>query len=190
LLLLLFDQVHQKEKFDLKLALARSVGWWLVIGEVSVGLEDCLAQDVLLVLGMISDRPAEVKDRAVPGHWEGDLLLGGRPAGIAALVEPVSRCTQLVALPDGHRAEPVRVALAQSIASLPSQMCRSLTGRALRGPAARVPRAQLNERAAADSQAPTPRSKGTQHHAAGAATHRAQQPARSLPCSRQLRRST
>jgi IS30 family transposase len=76
---------------------------------------------------MISDRPAEAQDRAVPGHWEGDLLLGKRATGIATLVERTSRYTQLVALPGGHRAEPVRDALAQSIASLPSQLRRSLT---------------------------------------------------------------
>jgi IS30 family transposase len=76
---------------------------------------------------MISERPAEVEDRAVPGHWEGDLLLGSRASGIATLVERTSRYTQLVALPDGYRAEPVRTALAASISSLPSQLWRSLT---------------------------------------------------------------
>jgi IS30 family transposase len=76
---------------------------------------------------MISDRPAEAEDRAVPGHWEGDLLLGKRPTGIATLVERTSRYTQLVALPGGHKAEPVRAALARGIASLPSQLRRSLT---------------------------------------------------------------
>ena len=76
---------------------------------------------------MISERPAEVEDRAVPGHWEGDLLLGSRASGIATLVERTSRYAQLVALPNGYRAEPVRAALAQSIGSLPSQLRRSLT---------------------------------------------------------------
>ena len=76
---------------------------------------------------MISERPAEVEDRAVPGHWEGDLLLGKRPTGIATLVERTSRFTQLVALPDGYRAEPVWLALRQSICSLPVQLRRSLT---------------------------------------------------------------
>jgi IS30 family transposase len=75
----------------------------------------------------ISERPAEVADRAVPGHWEGDLLLGKRPSGIATLVERTSRYVQLVVLPDGSQAEPVRVALTASIRSLPAQLCRSLT---------------------------------------------------------------
>jgi IS30 family transposase len=76
---------------------------------------------------MISERPAEVADRAVPGHWEGDLLLGKRPTGIATLVERQTRYCQLVALPDGHGAEAVRDALAGSIGSLPEQLRRSLT---------------------------------------------------------------
>ena len=76
---------------------------------------------------LISERPADVEDRAVPGHWEGDLLMGTKPSAIATLVERSSRFTQLVALPDGHKAEPVRVALTASIASLPEQLRRSLT---------------------------------------------------------------
>ena len=76
---------------------------------------------------LISERPAEAQDRAVPGHWEGDLLLGSRPTAIATLVERSTRFTQLIALPDGYRAEPVRLALAASIATLPEQLRRSLT---------------------------------------------------------------
>ena len=76
---------------------------------------------------MISERPAEVSDRAVPGHWEGDLLLGKLPTGIATLVERQTRYCQLVALPDGHGAEAVRDALIRSIGSLPEQLRRSLT---------------------------------------------------------------
>ena len=76
---------------------------------------------------MISARPAEVADRAVPGHWEGDLLLGRKPSGIATLVERTTRYCQLIALPDGLNAEPVRTALAANIGALPEQLRRSLT---------------------------------------------------------------
>jgi IS30 family transposase len=76
---------------------------------------------------MISARPAEVADRAVPGHWEGDLLLGRKPSGIATLVERTTRYCQLIALPDGLSAEPVRTALATNIGALPKQLRRSLT---------------------------------------------------------------
>src|SRR5436190_21038653 len=76
---------------------------------------------------MISERPAEVEDRAVPGHWEGDLLLGKLPTAVATLVERQTRYCQLVALPEGHGAEAVRDALICSIGSLPEQLRRSLT---------------------------------------------------------------
>lgn len=76
----------------------------------------------------VSQRPAEAADRAVPGHWEGDLLIGkaGRCA-IATLVERQSRFTMLVELPDGRRAEPVRTALAETIQRLPDALKRTLT---------------------------------------------------------------
>jgi IS30 family transposase len=75
----------------------------------------------------ISERPAEAADRAVPGHWEGDLLFGTETSAIATLVERQTRYCQLVALPDGKRADHVRAALARSIATLPEQLWRSLT---------------------------------------------------------------
>ena len=78
---------------------------------------------------MISDRPPEVEDRAVPGHWEGDLLMGNRESqsAIATLVERSTRYLQLIALPEGTEAERVADALAKSIATLPAQLRRSLT---------------------------------------------------------------
>jgi IS30 family transposase len=76
---------------------------------------------------MISERPAEAEDRAVPGHWEGDLLLGKLPSAIVTLVERSSRFTQLIALPNGRKGEHVRLALVASIATLPEQLRRSLT---------------------------------------------------------------
>ena len=86
-------------------------------------------QGKLTEMVMISERPAEVEDRAVPGHWEGDLLMGNRqsPAAIATLVERSTRYCQLVALPEGTEAERVADALARSIATLPAQLRRSLT---------------------------------------------------------------
>lgn len=76
----------------------------------------------------ISERPAEVEDRAVPGHWEGDLLLGrsGR-SQVGVIVERSSRLVQLVALPENRKAATVRDAIAEKIIELPEQLARSLT---------------------------------------------------------------
>jgi len=77
---------------------------------------------------MISERPPEALDRAVPGHWEGDLLMGKEnKSAIGSLVERSTRFLMLVELPHGRGAEQVRVALTEVIKSLPASLRRSLT---------------------------------------------------------------
>jgi IS30 family transposase len=75
----------------------------------------------------ISERPAEAADRAVPGHWEGDIMFGASYSTIATLVERTSRFVLLVALPRGHGAEAVADALGEAVTTLPAQLRRSLT---------------------------------------------------------------
>ena len=74
----------------------------------------------------ISQRPAEAADRAVPGHWEGDLLFGTRTTAIGTLVERSTRFVMLFKLPSGVNAESARVGLTQKILTLPENLRRSL----------------------------------------------------------------
>jgi transposase, IS30 family len=75
---------------------------------------------------LISERPAEVEDRAVPGHWEGDLILGAKRTCIGTLVERSTRYVLLLRLTDGT-AESVRKAMTRSIKTLPRELFRSVT---------------------------------------------------------------
>lgn len=76
----------------------------------------------------ISQRPAEANDRAVPGHWEGDLIIGAsNRSSIGTLVERHTRFVMLLHLPNGHSAEQVREALVLKIQQLPVHLRRSIT---------------------------------------------------------------
>ena len=76
----------------------------------------------------ISERPAEAEDRAVPGHWEGDLIIGkGGKSQVATLVERHSRCVMLARIPYDRCADRVAIILSQRIGELPEQLRRSLT---------------------------------------------------------------
>jgi transposase, IS30 family len=77
---------------------------------------------------MISDRPAEVEDRAVPGHWEGDLIKGENGlSSVGTLVERTTRFVLLLHLPAGAGAEAVRDAITDKITILPAALRRTLT---------------------------------------------------------------
>lgn len=77
---------------------------------------------------MISERPAEVEDRAAPGHWEGDLILGaGGRSAVGTLVERTTRYVLLLHLPGDHTASTVEAAMCKAIATLPGELMRSVT---------------------------------------------------------------
>jgi IS30 family transposase len=90
------------------------------VGERRGGIKDMVG---------ISERPAEVEDRAVPGHWEGDLILGSVSSGsaIGTLVERASRYVMLLHLPHDHGADAVQGAMVEAMSRLPEELRQTLT---------------------------------------------------------------
>jgi IS30 family transposase len=77
---------------------------------------------------MISERPPEAEDRAVPGHWEGDLIIGkGCKSAVGTLVERTTRYVMLLHLPEGRDARLVEQAMRQAIGTLPAELARTIT---------------------------------------------------------------
>lgn len=77
---------------------------------------------------MISDRPATVEDRAIPGHWEGDLIIGkADKSAIGTLVERTTRYAVLIHLPKDHSAQALNQAIAQKMSCFPTELTKSLT---------------------------------------------------------------
>lgn len=87
-----------------------------------------VARQAIPDMVMITDRPPEVADRAVPGHWEGDLIMGaGNASAIITLVERATRFVILQRVPYDHNALRVSILLAQAMERLPQMLRRSLT---------------------------------------------------------------
>jgi len=89
---------------------------------------ECIGTGRIREMVMISQRPPEAADRAIPGHWEGDLIVGkGGRSAIGTLVERLSRYVMLVHLPNGRDAEAVRLALSEQVQRLPAELRQTLT---------------------------------------------------------------
>ena len=118
----LYVQARGELRTELKLSLRRGLVRRMPHGSTRVR--------AARIAGMtnISDRPAEVDDRAVPGHWEGDLIIGkGGKSQVATLVERSSRLVMLLRVPHDRTADRVALILSQAMRRLPEVLARSLT---------------------------------------------------------------
>jgi len=125
------ETIYQALYVQAKGGLRREVASWLRTGRVHrrphrkpTERQSRMATPMI----MISERPAEATDRAVPGHWEGDLIIGkNHGSAIGTLVERTTRFVMLLHLPDGYAPAAVRDALVTKIQTLPTALTKSLT---------------------------------------------------------------
>ena len=125
------ETIYQALYVQARGGLRREVAAWLRTGRAQRRPHqrpDQRQQRMAHPMIMISERPAEAADRAVPGHWEGDLIMGAHnKSAIGTLVERTTRFVMLLHLPNGSAPAAVRDALAAKILTLPEQLRRSLT---------------------------------------------------------------
>jgi IS30 family transposase len=125
------ETIYQALYVQAKGGLRREVATWLRTGRAARRPRtrpDQRRSRMATEMVMISDRPAEIADRAVPGHWEGDLIMGaGNRSAIGTLVERSTRFCLLLHLPEGYTPDKVRDALVAKIGTLPERLRGSLT---------------------------------------------------------------
>jgi IS30 family transposase len=125
------ETIYQALYVQAKGGLGREVAGWLRTGRIQRRPRqrpDQRRPRMATPMVMISERPAEVADRAVPGHWEGDLIIGkDHQSAIGTLVERTTRFVMLLHLPTGYRPVAVRDALITTMGTLPQQVRRTLT---------------------------------------------------------------
>jgi IS30 family transposase len=123
----IYQSLYVQSRGALRAELKRYLRWKRMARRTRGVPGDC-GRGKIRDMVMISARPPEAADRAVPGHWEGDLLIGrGGKSAIATLVERRSRFVMLAALPDGRSAENVNQAVGQRVKTLPEELRRTLT---------------------------------------------------------------
>lgn len=122
------ETIYQSLFVQSRGALRRELTKALRTGRARRRARGAMRQGARTDLVLIAERPAEVDDRSVPGHWEGDLIAGkGNRSAIGTLVERTSRFTMLFQLPAGKDADAVRAALTEVFPSLPAALRRTLT---------------------------------------------------------------
>lgn len=125
------ETIYQALYVQAKGGLRREVASWLRSGRIHRRPRrspDQRQQRMATRMVMISERPAEIADRAVPGHWEGDLIIGkDHKSAIGTLVERSTRFVMLLHLPGGYTPDRVRDALITKMGTLPEQLRKTIT---------------------------------------------------------------